>query len=304
MKKILIISGQTATGKTNFAVEMAKKYNGELVSFDSRQVYKKLNIIAGKEYTNPKTWMLDLYDLKDIVTAYDFCKKANEVIINIQKRNKLPVIIGGSAFYIKSLIEGVNGENFDIDWSTRNLLEKKSVIELQNILRNLNINILNSLNNSDLNNKRRLIRKIEILKHNAKNNIKEKKKILANDNDILFISFISDKENLKKRIEERIEKRINNGAIKEVEEILKLGYSTLSPGLNTIGYKQLINFLLNKSSFENAKLEWLQKEIDYARRQLVFLKKMKNNNFVCVDNLAEIENTKIIVYKWLYDSKS
>lgn len=301
MDKLLIITGQTACGKTDLAFELAGKYNGEIVSFDSRQAYKNLNIITGKDI-NPKikTWMIDIYDPKQIITAFDYCQKANTIILDILKRGKLPIIVGGTVFYIKSFLDGVSDFEGEPDWDLRNELENNSVVELQNILKKINIEKLSQMNNSDINNKRRLIRAIEISKSQS-TNIDKKEDLKNRDKfDLLIIGMMREKNELENLIHKRIQKRIESGAFGEIDGLLKSGYSFSDPGLNTIGYKQLRESYNGKKTKSEAIIDWEKQEIDYARRQLVFMKKLVGCNIFELSGSAELEKLEELVYKWQY----
>lgn len=335
-KKILIISGQTATGKTNLGIFLAKNFNGEVVSFDSRQAYQKLDIITGKEKNKLKIknpaccrqarqklkitiknleliynkindvpiWLYDVYDPKEQINAFDFCQKADLVIDNIVKRGKLPIIVGGTVFYIKSFLQGFQ-EDVPPNWELRKNLDSRSLDELQTILKSLNYERFARMNRSDQNNKRRLIRAIEI--HQMKLKIKNQKLKIKKDKNkykYLFLSLVLDKEVLKEKIKTRVEERIRQGALEEIKSLLDSGYSFQDPGLNTLGYKQLKDFFLNKISFDKAKENWIKAEIDYARRQLVFLKKIPKAVFLNPEEKNFLEKTKKLVYKWLYASKN
>jgi len=319
---ILIISGQTATGKTDLGVYLAQKFNGEIVSFDSRQAYRYLDIITGKDYDKLKIknekikttiknlklfkyfknsipiWLYDLYDPKEYVNAYDFCQKAEVVINDILKRGKLPIIVGGTVFYIKSFLEGIPSGGIGQDWQLRRQLEKLSVEDLQIKLKTINMSRFLAMNNSDRNNKRRLIRAIEISK--IKN---EKLKNLRNHKKYhhLFLALVLEKERLKEKIIKRVRERIKKGAVEEIKRLLKIGYSFSDPGLNTLGYKQLKDYFQGKTTLDKAGDNWIKAEIDYARRQLVFLKKIKEVIFLNPQSKNFLEKTEKLVYKWYYE---
>ncbi len=328
MQKLLIISGQTATGKTDLGVYLAKKFNGEIVSFDSRQAYKHLNIITGKDFdknvkcqmSNVKTktqnlslvgyfknnvpiWLYDLYDPKEYINAYDFCQRAEIVVDDVIKRGRLPIIVGGTAFYIKSFLQGFESWGTEPNWELRKKLEKLTVEELQKELKTINKERFLKMNQSDRNNKRRLIRAIEI------GNVKLVDKKFA-QYDRLFSALVLDKEKLKKKIEKRVKKRIKEGAIEEVKKLLATGYSFDDPGMNTLGYKQLKDYfedvrrpLEKKVVLQEAINNWTKAEIDYARRQLVFLKKTKQVVFLNPEDKDFLAKTKNLVYKWFNESK-
>lgn len=301
MDKLLIITGQTATGKTKLALELANKYNGELISFDSRQAYKYLDIMTGKEKdSHIKTWMLDIYNPKEIITAFDYCQKAEQIIQDILSRGKLPIIVGGTVFYIKSFLHGVSDFVSVPDWNLRNEMEWKTVGELQDILKKTNEQSLLAMNNSDINNKRRLIRKIEIEKNGKMKMEDEKCEMASQRYNTLVIGLSREKEDLVELIKNRVGKRIKQGVFEEIENLLKMGYSFSDPGLNTIGYKQLKGFFDDNKSKVEVVESWENAEIDYARRQLVFLKKLKNCQIFNLSKLGNLENIYELVLKWQY----
>lgn len=321
--KVIIITGQTATGKTNYALNLARKWNGELINCDSRQIYKDLNIITGKDVEGKfhpiekinnfkigyyqvgdrtsevnerhkktsevkltKIWLYDIIEPKQYFSSFDYQSCALNVIKLIIKEGKTPIIVGGTYFYLYHLLYGVETENIPPNFKLRNELESKSVKKLQEILNkvSLQFNIeLKSMNDSDWNNPRRLMRKIEVIMHETSevNELHNKSEKLGIKN--LQIEFIGlkfkDKKNLRQAIEKRVEERLKNGAIDEVKSLLKNGYSENDPGLKTIGYQQLILHLKGVINLDVAIQQWITKEIQYAKRQYTFMKKDKNINW-------------------------
>jgi len=275
--KIIIITGQTATGKTKLALELAKKYNGELINFDSRQIYKYLDIITGKDIPKTKIWLYDIVTPDQYFSSFDYVQFANEAINDIQKRGKTPILVGGTYFYLKHLLYGFDYKvppNLEL----REKLNSKSVEYLQKTLISLNSQTFENLNHSDQLNPRRLIRKIEIEKHRQ---TLFKKTPITPMNPISPISqFIGlkykDKNKLRQAIKKRVEKRLKLGAIEEVKKLLKMGYKSTDPGLKTIGYQQIIKYLNNQLSKEHSIKDWVNKEVQYAKRQYTFMKKDKN----------------------------
>jgi len=279
MNDLIVITGQTATGKTKLALDYAKKLDGELISSDSRQVYKLLDIITGKDKE-----MLEKNDvpirLIDVITpdkpfsSFDFVQYASRAIADIQKRKKTPIVVGGTYLYIKHLLYG-QSINVPENQELREALEKLSLVELQNKLIFINEKAYESLNNSDRNNPRRLIRKIEILKGLKANSlIREFVNPLIVDSTNLKIIGLKhkDRESLVRAVTERVEKRLKQGAVEEVQKLLKKGYKKTDHGLQTIGYRQLIEHLEGRITLEDAKTEWINKEVQYAKRQYTFMK--------------------------------
>ena len=298
---MIIITGQTAAGKTKLALDFAKKYNGEIISFDARQIYKKLDIITGKDIDKKKyqfflwkkiqdfdigyylkdgikLWLYDVVFPNQYFSSFNFVSLAADVIVEIKKQKKTPILVGGSYFYLKHLLYG-----FDYpvppNFSLRKKLEDLPVEKLQEILKKHKNNFFEALNESDRKNKRRLIRKIEIaqylLKHKIDVQKKEKATPLFPIKKFIGLRF-SDKNLLRKKIEERVKKRLKQGALDEVKNLLNEGYSNEDFGLKTIGYRQLIPVFLEKKDLNEAISQWILSEVSYAKRQLTFMKKDKN----------------------------
>ena len=284
--KLLIITGQTATGKTQLALEKGKT----LINADSRQIYKHLDIITGKEKSKikdqkSKIYLYDLVDPKEYFSSFDYQKKALPLIRRLLIENKRPVIVGGTYLYLAHLLYRVETENIPPNWQLREKLTGQPVFKLQNLLKKMSVQAFNRLNDSDKNNPQRLIRKIEILTANKKfvsgyispKNLALGQKIGFPDLQIEFIGLkFRDKKDLKKAITKRIEERLKQGAIEEVVQLLKKGYTENDPGLKTIGYRQIIQYLKGRLTKEEAIGEWLKKELQYAKRQYTFMKKDPN----------------------------
>lgn len=281
---MIVITGQTATGKTKLALEMAKKYNGELINFDSRQIYKYLDIITGKDkdiltmkqWNDVPIWLYDIVTPDQYFSSFDFVKLVTPIIIDIKKRGKTPILVGGTYLYLKHLLYGIDDNNSPPDFKLREKLNNKSVRELQDILTKLDAQSINRLNNSDLNNPRRLIRRIEIAS-NQKGTLLIRTDLIRTDLPKIFIGLrYKDKNKLRQVIGKRVEKRLKDGAIEEVKNLLKMGYKQSDPGMKTIGYQQVIKYLNKEFTMEKAIEDWVNKEVQYAKRQLTFMKKDSN----------------------------
>ncbi|MBU2109625.1 tRNA (adenosine(37)-N6)-dimethylallyltransferase MiaA, partial [Patescibacteria group bacterium] len=222
--KIIVILGPTASGKSELAVKIAKKINGEIISADSRQVYKGLNIGSGKlikkEMKRIKHHCIDIASPKKRYTVIDFKKCAEKAIKDILKRDKTPIICGGTGFYISAITGDVNIPEVKPDWKLRKQLEKKSVELLFNMLKKLDPK---RAKNIDPKNPRRLIRAIEIAR--ALGKVPESQISNLKSQKFLFIGIkLSDKE-LKIRIEKRVKKMIKDGLLNEVKKLKKSGLS-------------------------------------------------------------------------------
>ncbi len=291
--KIVIITGQTATGKTAYAVELAKRMNGEIVNCDSRQIYKYLDIVTGKDKNITKDVKIDLYDIvdpKEYFSSFDYTKAAIPIIKKILNAGKIPIVVGGTYLYLKHLLYNIDTENIQPDWELRKKLAGKTINELQEILKKIDLQSINRLNESDINNPQRLIRKIEIAKRESGgtylpagrgrggfNEIAIGQKLGIENIDVEFIGFyFKDRNELKKRITIRVKHRLEQGAIKEVQDLLKNGYAENDPGMRTIGCQQIVKFLQDKLNKEEMINEWINKEMQYGKRQYTFMKKDSN----------------------------
>ncbi len=280
---MIIITGQTATGKTKLALELAENIpppgGGELINFDSRQIYKHLDIITGKDISKNKIWLYDIVFPDQYFSSFDFVKLATLIIKDVEDRNKTPILVGGTYLYLKHLLYGIDDNNGPPDFKLREKLNSKSVNYLQKMLIKLNSPAFENLNHSDQLNPRRLIRRIEIetferlnVKTLQRSNVQT---FRPSNFEIIGLKY-KDKGELRQMIDKRVEERLKNGAIDEVKKLLKMGYKESDPGMKTIGYQQIIKYLNNELTKKKAIDDWINKEVQYAKRQLTFMKKDKN----------------------------
>jgi len=271
--KLIVIVGPTASGKSGLAVEIAKKYNGEVISADSRQVYKGMDIGTGKitkkEMQGIKHYLLDVVSPKTRFTVAQYQKKTNKAIAKIIKKGKLPILCGGTGFYIQSIIDNIIIPKVKPDWKLRKKLEEQTAEELFKKLEELDPT---RAKNIDKYNKRRLIRAIEIVLK-TKKPIPELKK--NQPYNILMLGTKIDKKELEKRIEKRLTKRLKQGMIKEVKKLHKSGVSYKRLEEFGLEYRYIAYYLQNKIN-EQRMIEKLQKEIEhYSKRQMTWFKKDK-----------------------------
>ncbi|MFA5750445.1 MAG: tRNA (adenosine(37)-N6)-dimethylallyltransferase MiaA [Candidatus Shapirobacteria bacterium] len=279
--KLLIISGPTATGKTDLASKLAKKYNGELVSTDSCQIYTGLNIGTGKDQPDETPiHLVDIINPDQKFSVSQFQKAGLEVINQLHSQNKLPVLVGCSGFYLDSLINP-NYNTFSIPPSKfwRFISTKLSVKTLQKIYNFLDKDGFSKLNHSDINNHYRLTRKIEIkLSPNKIRNLK----LEIRNYDILHISLTAPLDFLYKRIDARVDKRMEIGFLDEIKILLKK-YKWSDPGLQIAAYQCLRPYFENKKKAPLHQGElpeglrgliqhWRYAEHSDARRQSTYFK--------------------------------
>ena len=271
MQKLLVISGATATGKTALGVRLAKLFDGELVSADSRQVYKGMDIGTGKdvkELEGVPFWMIDVVKPDEEYSVSHYALQATTVIDDIQKRKKLPIIVGGTGFYIRALLYPFETLHVPPNNTLRLALSDASVTMLQKKLVSLDKNIFHAMNKSDQMNPRRLIRKIEISLRGPLGELRER----GEEQDILHIGLNVSLEELYRRIDARVEKRVKQGVKVEIQTLLDRGYSWDMHSMHALGYIQWKDAV----SDVEAIARWKHDEYAYARRQMTWFNKEKN----------------------------
>ena len=304
--KLLVISGQTATGKTDLAVKLAKKYNGELVSGDSCQIYKGMDIGTGKD--QPEETPIHLIDLvtpDQKFSVADFQKIGLQTIKEIQSRGKLPILVGCSGFYIDSLINP-NYTTFSVKphklW--RFICHFCSVKTLQKIYQFLDPKNFSKLNHSDVNNHYRLSRKIEIKLFQPKLpalsrsiDTPERVEGLGKGFDTLHLSLTAPLDFLYQRIDARVNKRMQIGFLSEITKLLKK-YQWSDPGFQIAAYQCLRPYFENKKNLSSCLQKWSYAEHSDARRQTCWFK--TKSNAIYFDITQKDFNKKIFkqVAKW------
>ncbi len=310
-KKILIITGLTATGKTSLGVDICKKIDGEIVSADSRQVYKYMDIGTGKDIGKAKfrlvkkidnlsvgyykidgvpVWLMDVVEPDYQFSPAEFVKLALEVIGDIESRGKKAVIVGGSGFYITSLLNPPDSLSVKPNFWIRKILNKLGTKNIIKIYKLLDSQGYEKLNKSEQSNRHRLIRKIEIKL--AKKKLSSIKKVIF-DSKVIYLE--ASKQKISQNIRNRVEKRVESGLLSEVEN-LKNKYGWDSPGLNCLAYKEFKPYFEEGKNINDCIEVWMSDEIRYAKRQKTWF---KNKGYTEVD--IEKDNLKKVIeeaIKW------
>jgi tRNA dimethylallyltransferase len=273
LPKVLVILGRTATGKSDLAVRLAKKFNGEVVSSDSRQVYKGLNIGTGKitkkEMRGVPHYSLDVASPKRRFSVSQYKKLADKAIRAILQKNKLPIIVGGTGFYIQAVVDNVALPEVKPDHALRKKLEKKLAGELLKILKKRDPEKAREI---DTKNPRRLIRAIEIAEALGK-----VPKILKSSQkyEVLQIGLETSNKKLKQKIKKRLRERIKKGMIAEAKRLHKQGLSFKRMRELGLEYKYLADFLEKKLSKEEMMVKLERAIWKCAKRQKTWFKKDK-----------------------------
>ncbi len=315
MKRLLITCGPTAVGKTALALELARRFDGELVNADSRQVYRGMDIGTGKDLSinskfkvqNSKLgaekyqigyylvsgvpiWLLDVVEPDYRFTVADYLKVAVPVIEDVWSRKKLPILVGGSGFYLKVLTEGVDTVGVKPNQILRKRLERLTVFKLQKKLKEVDPDRFNKMNNSDRLNPRRLIRAIEIATDSRKN-LSKIRHLNLGKNNIFWIGLKMPLRRLDQAIAKRVKQRLNLGLLEEIESLLtRFSFSDCVLG-ETIAYQEWQDYFRSRRFEENREKlaskiidRWQTNERQYARRQITWFKKNKQISWFRADS--------------------
>lgn len=275
MENLLIITGPTGIGKTEISLKLANKYKGEIISSDSMQIYKKLDIGTAKvdlDKTDIPHHMVDILEAHENFSVADFKFKAKEIISDINKRGGLPILVGGTGLYINSIVYNLDFTETKADYEYRDelrkILEEKGSEFLYNKLFNLNKDMAEKIHP---NNGQRIIRALEILKsgNEKENNFRQENE----DYNLIFIGINMDRERLYERINSRVDKMIELGLVDEVRSLLDKGLDKNSQSLKAIGYKEVISYLEGEIEYSEM-IDLIKKNSrHYAKRQLTWFRR-------------------------------
>jgi tRNA dimethylallyltransferase len=298
--KIIVILGTTASGKTSLGVALARAFNGEIISADSRQVYRGLDIGSGKdlqEYGEVKYHLINIADPKEIFSVAEYQKQAFAAIENVLQRGKLPIIVGGSGQYLEAVVENYQLTEIKPDMAARAENENKTAEELFAELENKNPAFAAKLNNSDKNNKRRLIRYLEVFFNVApKSQISNLK---SQEYDFLLIGLTWPKEVLAERIHRRLIDRLEKeGMIQEVSDLHdKIGLSWERLESFGLEYKFISQYLEEKIDYDQM-VELLDRAINqFAKKQMTWFRRWEKKRKI--NWLEDRDDTGKIVKKFM-----
>ncbi len=261
MNKIIVIVGPTCTGKTKLSIELAKKYNGEIINADSTQIYKDNDIATAKisleEMEGIEHHLLSIKDLKEDYTVFDYQKDARNCINKIIDKGKIPILVGGTGLYIKSVLYDYK---FDLENNKKETYEQYNNEELYKKL--LSIDPKTEIHP---NNRKRIERALDYYFANNKP-ISSKEKTNKILYDAIIIGLTTDRNILYEKINERVDKMLESGLLDEANRIYESGFRTKAV-LTPIGYKELFPYFEGKENLDNAILLMKQNSRHYAKRQ-------------------------------------
>lgn len=304
----IIITGPTATGKTDLALQLAREKDGYLINSDSRQLYQGIDIISGKDLplgakfhlvktlqiegltinlgfyqfiTDNKLskidiWLYDALPLTFKSSPTIWVRLVNEVLTLKKESNQTPIIVGGTGYYLRQLLDPPATSVIPFNSDLRNNIKNLKLEDLQKMLQSESMELWEKLNNSERNNSQRLIRKIEIAKYiltklHLHDYTNPKYEIENYESRILPLP--KDRESYRRAIEARVRQRLKLGAIDEVESLINANHLLHEPGMQTLGVKEIANFLEGEINEETLIASWTTSEYHYALRQELYFKK-------------------------------
>ena len=291
MEKLVVIAGTNASGKSGLGIELALKFGAEIVSADSRQVFKGLNLGSGKVTTEEKKgiphFLLDVAEPGDFYSLMDYQTMAYSAIDDIISRKKIPFLVGGTGLYVNAVVDGYNLTDAPVDEQLRKKVETMSKEELISLLQEKLPDIPESL---DLNNKRRLERAAEKVLQNKPLNLECKKKY-----DTLVLGITWERQKLYKRIEERLDMRLSQGMIEEVEELLAKGVSDDFLYRLGLEYRYILLYLRGKFNSKEEFRDKLFMEIRHlAKEQMTWFRKRKDIIWIDMEQNPENRASSLI----------
>lgn len=297
---VIVIAGPTASGKTALSIKLAKELNGEIISCDSMQIYKEMDIgtakVTKEEAEGIKHYLIDIVSPNERYTVSNFKKDSKNAIKEILNKGKTPIIVGGTGLYVDSLIYEIEYQDMEFDINYRNELMEKAetnegLKELYEQAKTIDSKAMEKISSND---KKRIIRVLEIYKATGKTKteleILSRKKEVEYNYKVFVVNM--DREKLYNRIDKRVDIMIENGLVAEVEKIYNK-YNEFPTAMQGLGYKEVVEYLQGKINKEEM-IEKIKKESrHYAKRQLTWFRKDKN--FIWLNSEDGIEkNIEII----------
>lgn len=299
MKKVIIIAGPTAVGKSDLAIKLAKKLNTEIVSADSMQIYRKMDIgtakIKEEEMDGIVHHMIDIVDPDENYSVQNFQNQAYEIFDQIFEKDMVPIVVGGTGLYIDSLVYDYDFLNVKPDYKLRKELEdqyKKDPESLLDQVRDIDADLYKNINLNDM---KKMIRIIEVYKLAGKK-INYDRKNLNEDIDYRLFVLTDDRKVLYDRINKRVDQMIDQGLLEEVKGLLDEGLEKNVQSLKAIGYREVIPYLEGQYSKEEM-IELIKRNSRrYAKRQLTWFRRNEYSNWIDISKEEFNSSDKIIDY--------
>ena len=295
MEKVLVIVGPTASGKTSAGIKCAKKFNGEVISGDSIQIYKRLDIGSAKitevEKENVVHHLIDIKEPDDSYSVMEFQKIGRELIKSITNRGKIPIVVGGTGLYIKALLydyEFYDEEQVDNDYSD---LTNQQIYDL------LKEKDPNSLEKIHINNRKRLVRALNVVEKHGKGisqiAAQQKHELLF---DAKVVGIQKDRETLYNQINTRVDTMFENGLVDEVTNLINSGITFNNQSMQGIGYREFEDYFNGSKSLQEIKEQIKKDTRHFAKRQMTWF-----NNQMNVEWHEDADALMDSVEQWLYN---
>jgi tRNA dimethylallyltransferase len=297
--KIIVILGPTASGKTSLAVKLAKEFNGEIISADSRQVFRGMDVGTGKdlgEYGDVHYHLIDVVSPDEEFNLLKYQKLAHKAIKDILSRGKLPIIAGGTGLYLQAIVDGYQLDKNVPDPKRRAELTAMSILDLYDLLEKAKPEFAANINNSDRNNPRRLIRYIEIMESGETPKIVSKK---TTPFDFLLLGLQQDDDTMRARIIKRIKDRLDKeDMIGEVEQLVNEGVTYAR--LNSFGleYRHIAWYLQDKLDYDDMVERLGLATYRFAKRQKTWFKRWQKQGRI-INWVNDLKSAKKIIKNWL-----
>lgn len=298
--KVIVIVGPTASGKTALSIECAKKFNGEIISSDSMQIYKDMNIgtakVTEEEAQGIKHYLVDFVSPEQRYSVSDFKRDAEEALEEIIAKGKTPIVVGGTGLYVNSLIYGIDYQDMEYDKEYRNELMEKA--ESEEGLKSLYEEAVKidpeAMEKISPNDKKRITRVLEIYKQTGMTKTKQEElsRLKEIKYDYRVFGITMPREELYERINLRVDLMIKDGLIEEVESLLKK-YKNFPTAMQGLGYKEVVEYLNGEYSKEEMIDKIKQETRHYAKRQLTWFR--RNKEIIWLDKNDGIEKNMEII---------
>lgn len=301
MKDLFILAGPTAVGKTDISIKLAKRLNGEIISADSMQIYKHMDIgsakITKEEMQGIPHYLIDIVEPEESFNVSEFKKMAKQAIDNIDEKQKLPMLVGGTGLYINSLIYNYDFTEASVDEEYREYLQSMAEINgkeyVHNLLKDVDLESYNRLFPNDL---KRVIRALEVYKLTGKtiSQFNVENDIYDIPYNVYYFVLTMDRDKLYDRINRRVDIMIENGLIDEVKELKAMGYTPDMQSMKGIGYKEILHYLDGNISLDEAIYLIKKGSRNYAKRQLTWFR--KDDRVIWIDKDEFNDENEIVEY--------
>jgi tRNA dimethylallyltransferase len=299
METVIVIVGPTASGKTGLSIELAKEINGEIVSADSMQIYRYMDIGTAKpdkeEMAGIKHYLIDEINPDEEFSVAKYQELALKYIGEIVKKGKMPIVVGGTGLYVNSLVYNINFTETISDWGLREKLKEEALEKgneyLYERLREIDPKAAEKIHVNDL---KRIIRAIEVYEY-TKTPISRHQEVSKQNPpkyDFKVFGLKMDRERLYDRINRRVDAMFERGLIEEVKRLVELGYDKNSVAMQALGYKEVLSYLQGNISLEEAEYIIKRDSRHYAKRQITWFKRIENINWIDLEE--EKDHSKII----------